>query len=224
MRRARRGEQMLRDAEVRLAHRADPAVGIGQSRRPFDRVVAILPLPDERVVLIAVGSEAAAYVLHDDHIAALDEVIDIAGACAQVLVVGQAREQDRKTSVSIRTINIGAQRETVAGLRRHVFFDDHAISRFALLSQIDYLRCARTPATMTIAGVRWSCRLDSIRPADSPATTQYSSGPRRPPAALLSASDRANRRTAPPRQSQRVRVWRRSQTLSAADHEQNRSG
>ena len=89
MRRPRGREQILRRAEIGLPQRADLAVGVGKLGGPLDGIVAVRRFPRQWVVLVAVGGEAAARVLHDHHVAVLDEDVDVPGAPAQALVVGQ---------------------------------------------------------------------------------------------------------------------------------------
>ncbi len=89
MRRPRGREQVLGRAEIGLPHRAHPAIGAGELGGPLDGVVPILCLPGQGIVLVPIGGEAAARVLHDHDVAALDEDIDVPGSPAKALVVGK---------------------------------------------------------------------------------------------------------------------------------------
>jgi len=98
---------------------------------------AILDLPKRRVVHLALRGKTPARVLEDHHVAALDKIVDIAGPLTAVFVIGQARQQDGKPSVGIRTIDIGHEVEAISGRRRHVFFDDDTVLRTTALGHDD---------------------------------------------------------------------------------------
>ena len=125
MRRPRGREQVLGGPEIGLAHRAHVPIGIGEQGRPLDRVVTVLRLPDERLVFAATRGEAAAGVLHDHDVAVLDEDVDVAGAPAAILVVGQPREQDGEAAGPVGPVDVRAQDDAVPRRHRHVLVDAH---------------------------------------------------------------------------------------------------
>src|SRR5712692_9981123 len=85
------GGQILVCAEVRLAGGADVAVGPGQLSGPFDGVVAVSRLVDQRVVPVTLGSEATAGVLGNQDIAVRDEALGI--GAGRILAIGSAHEK-----------------------------------------------------------------------------------------------------------------------------------
>ena len=126
MGRPRGGEKILRGAEIGLPHGADLAVGVGEAGCPLDGVVAVLRLPHERIVLVPVGGEATARVLHDHDVPVLDEDVDVARAPAEILVVGEPREQHGEAARPVRAIDVGAECHAVARRHGHVLVHQHA--------------------------------------------------------------------------------------------------
>src|SRR5262249_61864731 len=81
------GQEVLRGAEIRLAHGADIAIGPRQTGSPLDRIVTILHFPDQGVVLLAIRTKTSPRVLHDHAIAALHKVVDIPRTWPQIFIV-----------------------------------------------------------------------------------------------------------------------------------------
>jgi hypothetical protein len=64
-------------------------------------------------------------ILEDHDVAAFDEDVDVARSPAQILVVGQPREQHREAPGPTRPVHIGAQRDAVARRHGNVLVDQH---------------------------------------------------------------------------------------------------
>jgi len=85
----------------------DIAIGPGEACGPFNRIIAIPHFPDQGVIFLSLGRETPACVLHNHPIAALDKVVDIPRARAQVFVVWQTRQQNRKSPRCVGTVDVG---------------------------------------------------------------------------------------------------------------------
>src|SRR5260370_35878859 len=96
MRRTSGGGQILVCAEVGLAGGADVAVGPRQLSGPFDGVVAVSRLVDQREVPVTLGSEAAARGLGNQDQAARDEALGL--GAERVLAIGTEHENGRESS------------------------------------------------------------------------------------------------------------------------------
>ncbi len=133
----------LRRAHVRSAEHADFAIGVRQSCRPLHRVVAVVDLVLEGVPL-TLGGIAATDVLHDDHEASGDSMAREVGGI--VLVIGRALQKDREGSFAGGTIDVGLERDTVAGLHRDVAFEDqiaHGLRHLRCGGLSKHLRCGQ---------------------------------------------------------------------------------
>src|SRR5207249_3699752 len=71
--------------------------------------------------------KAAARILHDHPITTLDKVVDVPWARSQMLVIRQARQQDRKAPWRVRAIDVSAQCHPITGLHGNIFFNQDAI-------------------------------------------------------------------------------------------------
>ena len=117
MRRMSDGRKHLRRAYIGAGKHADSAVGAGECSGPLDCVVAVgafvlkgVPLP--------FGIESAAGVLGDNDKAPLGGLHSYGGHV--VLVVGRAGEQDRVFLAVGGPVDVGDERDSVAGLHGHV--------------------------------------------------------------------------------------------------------
>ena len=127
VRRRLHGGQPLHGTRIRQAEGADTPVAPRLSRRPLDRVVAVLPLLVVRPEL-ALRVVSPAHILRHDGIPGarrsddrrlgprLDEI---------VLAVRRAVHQRREPSRGRGPVDIGAQGHTVAHRDRHVLLDGH---------------------------------------------------------------------------------------------------
>ncbi len=118
------GCQHLRSADVRSAEHSYSSIGVGQSSRPLDGVVAIVGFVFEGIPL-AVGGVAATDVLHDDHIStgrALQAEIELV-----VFVVRGALQKNGKFSLCFRAVDVGAELYSVAHGYGHVTVENNRV-------------------------------------------------------------------------------------------------
>ncbi len=116
-RRTHDGGEQLGGADVGEAQHPDVAVGTFESGRPFDGVVAVLHLVQERVE-VAVGCPTPSRVLDHDHVAACHVPGGMGvseGGQVHPLVVGAAGQEDRHVAGRVEgPVDVGAQDRAVA--------------------------------------------------------------------------------------------------------------
>ena len=123
------GGEHLRRAYIRATEHAHLAIGVRQSGRPLDGVVTVFALMLEGVPL-ALGGKSPTHILRHNHIAACDGLAGKDGD--RVLAIRRPLQEHGKGAFPGRTVDVRAQRHSVARLHRNIALDNNIGSSLSL--------------------------------------------------------------------------------------------